>query len=183
MSLGDNRVPLYDALRELELDNAALRLKLARHEFRQMERELTSAHPFKLDITTDQRQAVSDVVVPDIDDITLPHLPVPMGSICVDNTATDLPVIGVHDDGLTGSPLAAALMGLMTTQYQSPFARLIFLCSGFDAVPFLGRYGFAMEQTGGADPASVLGRLNRRYGATQIRSLGSGAVIAALQDG
>lgn len=178
----ENRPPIYDALRHLELDNAALRLKLARHEFRQMERELKAAHPFKLDIHATGEPVPAEIVIPETKDVMLPRLPVPMGSIHAEGTATDLPVIGVHDDGLTGSTLAAALMGLMNTQYQSPFARLIFLCSSFEAVPFLGRYGFAFEQIGAAEPATVLGRLNRRYGATQIRSLGTGTVIAEFRE-
>lgn len=178
----ENRPPIFDALRHLELDNAALRLKLARHEFRQMERELKSDHPFKLDVYTTGEPVQAEVVFPEMDDVKLPRLPVPMGSIHAENTANNLPVIGVHDDGLTGSNLAAALMGLMNTQYHSPFARLIFLCSSFEAVPFVGRYGFIFEQIGGVEPSAVLSRLNRRYGATQIRAIGTGAVIADFHD-
>ncbi len=178
MSDSDNQQHIYGALRDLEQDNAALRLRLARHEFRQMERELKSEQPFKLDIFTDTSPVSNTITISDVDDLSLPRLPVPMGSIHAQATVTDLPVIGVHDDGLTGSELAAALLGLMNTQYHSPFARLVFLCSSFDAVPFLGRYGFVFEHIGAADPATTLGRLNRRYGASQIRSLGSGTVIA-----
>jgi hypothetical protein len=180
MSETENRQHVYTALRDLEQDNAALRLKLARHEFRQMERELKSDRPFHLDIFTAETPTPTTIPLPDVDDITLPHLPVPMGSIHAAATVTELPVIGVHDDGLRGADLAAALMGLMNTQYHSPFARLIFLCSSFDAVPFFGRYGFAFEHIGAADPATALARLNGRYGAAQIRSLGTGAVIAKL---
>lgn len=178
MSNAETRQHVYGALRDLEQDNAALRLRLARHEFRQMERELKSEHPFKLDIFTDTSAISNTITVSDVEDLSLPYLPVPMGSIHAHATVTDLPVIGVHDDGLIGSELAAALLGLMNTQYHSPFARLVFLCSSFDAIPFLGRYGFVFEHIGTADPTEALGRLNRRYGASQIRSLASGNVIA-----
>ncbi|ABD56579.1 hypothetical protein [Jannaschia sp. CCS1] len=178
MTNADTHPALYQALRDVELDNAALRLKLARHEFRQMERELKSEHPFKLDVYTTDAPVPPALTIPEIDDVTLPHLPVPMGSIHAGDKANNLPIIGVYDDGLTGATLAAAMLGLMNTQYHSPFARFIFLCSTFEAVPFLGRYDFAFDYVGGAAPAPLLGRLNRRFGATQIRSIATGAVIA-----
>lgn len=178
MTTSDTRPALYSAIRDLERDTAALRLKLARHEFRQMELELKSENPFSLDVYAPNLPTPPTVTIPDIDDITLPRLPVPMGSIHAGDKVNDLPIIGVYDDGLTGATLAAAMLGLMTTQYHSPFARFIFLCSTFEAVPFLGRYDFAFDYIGSADPVPLLGRLNRRFGAKQIRAIATGAVIA-----
>ncbi|MCU4652079.1 hypothetical protein N8I71_04515 [Roseibacterium sp. SDUM158016] len=183
VKVGGNTRDYDETLRRLEQDNDDLRGKLARHEFRQMQQELTSEDPFRLDVLGPQATAPGDVMLPDVDDVLLPRLPVPAGTIARDLLSPDLPVIAVHDDGLSGRPLAAALMGLLKTQYDKPFARLVFLCSGFEAVPFLGRYGFAVEQVGRADPATLLPRLRRRYGVVQIRSVGSGDLIARWQGG
>ena len=164
-------------IRRLEAENDALRLRSARHEFRQMEQELTAPDPFRLDVAGGD-QGVRNPFVPFATDFTAAPLPVPTGSIQPEALPADLPVIAVYDDGLAGRQLAAALLGLLKTQYRAPFARLVFLCSSFEAVPFLGRYGFAVEHIGGAEPASTLARLHLRYRVTQIRSAGTGALIA-----
>jgi hypothetical protein len=178
---------LYGTVQQLEEENSALRQKLARHEFRQLERELTSARPFRLDVltTSDPRPEPppEPPTIPEIEDAMLPRLPVPMGTAFASTPGDDLPVIAVHDDGLTGSRLAAALLGLFKTQYRAPFARLIFLCSGHEAVPLLARYGFIVEVIGRRPPAEVMGRLHGRYGASEIRSLGTGALIVEKTNG
>jgi hypothetical protein len=174
---------LYGTVQQLEEENSALRQKLARHEFRQLERELTSRRPFRLDVLITSDPLPEPPTIPEIEDDTLPRLPVPVGSAFAGTPGDDLPVIAVHDDGLTGSRLAAALLGLFKTQYRAPFARLIFLCSGHEAVPLLARYGFIVEVIGCRAPAAVMGRLHRRYGASEIRSLGTGALIAEKVNG
>lgn len=172
--------PFHETLDRLDQENAALRQKLARHEFRQMIRELSSPAPFKLDVTSAVEPLGAGVTIPALGHANLAPLPVPMGSIHTPGPERELPAIGVHDDGLTGRELATALMGLMKTQYSKPIARLLFLCSGFEAVPFLGRYGFACEQVTGAPVGEMLPRLHQRYGIRQVRSLGTGAVVAEL---
>lgn len=176
---GTNR-PSHDAIRRLEAENDDLRRKLASHEFRQMERELAGETPFALHVHADTAPEAGGVVLPALDAVLLPRLPVPMGTIQAEPLSRDLPVIAVHDDGLTGPALAAALLGLLKTQYRAPFAHLVFLCSSFEAVPFLGRYGFVAEQIGATDPAATLARLNRRYGVSQIRSVATGEMIAEI---
>ena len=178
MKENGNTANQYEVTRRLAQENEALRRKLARHEFRQLERELTSEDPFKLEIHAPSEDVAPDIALPPVEDILLPRLPVPLGSIQRESLVADLPVIAVYDDRLSGNRLAAALMGLLRMQYRAPFARLVFLCSSFEAVPLLGRYGFVVEQVGRADPASFLTRLYRRYGATQIRSVGTGELIA-----
>lgn len=172
--------PFHEALNRLDQENAALRQKLARHEFRQMLRELSGPDPFDLDIVTDAEPLATQIVIPAMGDANLSPLPVPMGSIYAPGAERDLPAIGVHDDGLTGARLAAALTGLMKTQYSKPIARLLFLCSSFEAGPFLGRYGFASEHVATGSLEGILPRLNQRYGIRQIRSLATGAIIAEL---
>ena len=168
-------------LRRLEAENAALRQRSARHEFRQMERELTAPDPFRLDLMADHATGPRAPALPLVTEVMAAPLPVPAGAIQPEALPEGLPVIAVHDDGLAGPHLAAALLGLLKTQYRAPFARLVFLCSSFEAVPFLGRYGFAVEHIGTVDPASVLPRLHRRYGVRQIRSAGTGALIAETE--
>ncbi|MEM9320656.1 MAG: hypothetical protein AAGA70_16860 [Pseudomonadota bacterium] len=170
----------YALIRLLEQENEALRLKSARHEFRQIARELTSAEPFGLAIDLPQQDDPEDLNFPPSADALLPTLPVPAGSIQPEALAPDLPVVAVYDDELSGRQLAAALLGLLKTQYRAPFARLLFLCSSFEAVPFLGRYGYAIDHIGRSDPAEALTRLHRRYGVSQIRSVGTGALIAQI---
>lgn len=178
MTNTDLQPMIYQTLSRLEMENAALRQTLAQHEFRQLERELSSGAPFALEVHAPGAPTPAPPLLPGGDDPALPRLPVPMGSFFGGEPGIALPVIAVHDDGLTGARLAAALLGLITTQYRSPFARLLFLCSSPEAIPFLGRYGLIADWIGEAAPAGRLDRLYRRYGATQIRSLGSGAVIA-----
>jgi hypothetical protein len=164
-------------------ENEALREKLARHEFRQLERELTGPDPFRLDVRVGDVPVPNAVSWPAVENPLLPRLPVPLGTIQREDVLRTLPVIAVHDGGLTGKRLAAALLGLMKTQYRDPFARLVFLCTGLEAVPFLGRYGFLAEHVGPTDPADTLVRLHRRYGVQQIRSLETGSVIAERTGG
>lgn len=175
--MSDAHASANHIIRRLERENDALRLKSARHEFRQLEQELLSDDPFKLDIITTDAFPGGCTWMPDGDTQGLPTLSVPAGSIQPTELASDFPVIAVHDDGLTGRALAAALLGLLKTQYRDPFARLVFLCSSFEPVPLLGRYGFAVEHVGQAAPASIIERLHRRYGVYQIRSVATGALI------
>lgn len=179
MTESDRNASLYRALRRLDEENADLRRKLAHHEFRQLERELTSDDPFALNVLATGDPAPVLMTPRGIGDAPLPRLPVPMGSVIDAASDADLPVFAVHDDGLTSSKLAAALMGVLRAQFRAPFARLVFLCSGFEAVALLGRYGFVSEVIGSRPPGSELVRLHLRYGVTEIRSLATGAVIAA----
>ena len=165
-------------IRRLEAENDALRLRSARHEFRQMEQELTAPDPFRLDLVVEGDHRRSDLGLQLASEVMPTPLPVPAGSIQPEALPADMPVIAVYDDGLAGRQLAAALLGLLKTQYRAPFARLVFLCSSFEAVPFLGRYGLAVEHIGRTEPASALARLHRRYRVSQIRSVGTGALIA-----
>lgn len=167
--------PLFETMRLLEAENAALRAKLARHELRQLTRELSSPNPFGS--SQNEVALVDPIIIPELDDHALHPLLVPMGSIEAQETPANLPVIGVFDDRLSGPNLAAALLGILTTQYTAPFARLVFLCSRFEAVPLLGRYGFATEVLGPQKPEDAFARLSRRYGVKQIRSLATGAVL------
>jgi hypothetical protein len=169
-------------LRRLERENEALRARLAAHEFRRMERELASGAPFRLDIAVGAAEAPADLVLPPVEGARLPRLPVPPSAIERERPSPDHPVIAIWDEGLTGRPLAAALGGLLKAQYRAPFARLVFLCATFEAVPFLGRYGFVAEHVGPADPATRLDRLHQRFGVTQIRAVGSGQLIAETRD-
>jgi hypothetical protein len=173
---------LENDLRQRTEENAKLRKKLAHHEFRQLERELTSADPFALDIRVPDTEAPDVLRIPDVSNPLLPCLPVPLGTIQHQDGFRAMPVIAVHDDGLTGRQLATALLGLMRTQYRDPFARIVFLCSSFEAVPLLARYGFLAEHVGSKSPAESLERVHRRYGAREIRSLGTGAIIAGRRD-
>ena len=182
MDRTETNAHLYGALNNLERENSDLRQRLARHEFRQMERELRSDTPFALEIHGEGPAVPGDAIVPDAADLPLPRLSVPMGTIHGAEPASALPVICVYDDGLTGVRLAAALMGLMNTQYRAPFARLVFISASFEAVPFLTRYGFAVEHIGRTKPETVMERLHRRYGAGQIRSLDRGTMIAETSD-
>ena len=167
-------------IRRLEAENAALRQRAARHEFRQMERELMAPEPFRLDVTEAEKAGAQAPVLCLRAEVLAGPLPVPAGSIQPGTLPESLPAIAVHDDGLSGHQLAAALLGLLKTQYRAPFARLVFLCSSFEAVPFLGRYGFAVEHIGPVDPAPALARLHRRYGVSQIRSVATGALITEI---
>ena len=166
-------------VKRLEAENEALRRRSARHEFRQLEQELLAPDPFRLDVMAGAKEGAKPVLPAASEGLAAP-LPVPDGSIQPEPLPPDLPVIAVYDDGLGGRQLAAALLGLLKTQYRAPFARLVFLCSSFEAVPFLGRYGFAVEHIGGVEPALGLERLHRRYGVRQIRSAGTGALIAEV---
>lgn len=172
-----------ETIAELERKNEDLRARLSKHEFRKMERELASEDVFRLDIHASRIDAEPETALPAATDALLPRLPVPSGSIQRERLSHQLPVIAIHDGELRGRALAVALMGLFKAQYRAPFARLVFLCSSFDAVPFLGRYGYAVEHIGKTDPVTLLGRLQRRYGVTQIRSIGSGELLAEWSGG
>lgn len=171
------------AIAKLDRENEVLRARLSRHEFRKMERELASEDVFRLDVHASAVDTPPALAVPAIGDALLPRLPVPSGSIQRERLSHRLPAVAIHDGGLRGRALALALTGLFKAQYRAPFARLVFLCSSFDAVPFLGRYGYAVEHLGQTDPVTQLSRLQRRYGVTQIRSIGSGELIAERPPG
>lgn len=174
--------PSQAVIRRLVLENEALRMKSARHEFRQLQAELSAPEPFKLDVALAEPAQPGDVAVPGLAVPPGPPLPVPEGSIQPEPLAPDLPIMAVYDDRLQDRQLAAALLGLLKTQYHAPIARLVFLCSSFEALPFLGRYGYAVEHIGQTEPDLALARLHMRFGVTQIRSLGTGALLAEHQD-
>lgn len=174
----DNADSLQSALGQLARENAALRQRLARHELRRLLAELSADPPFALDIVDVGAASGCDWAARAAASNRLPRLPLPSGAIQKERLSSTLPAIAIHDEGMMGSALANALAGLFKTQYQAPFARLLFLCSHYQAVPLLGRYGYGLEHIGERPPGAELERLHARYGVTQIRALGSGKLIA-----
>ena len=170
-----------ELLRRAGVERQDLGERLARHEFRAIQRELSSEHPFSLrvDLNPSSIGAFDGLTLPEaLADpeafASLPSLPVPLGRIAWVGRPQDLPVAGILVPHMPERPLADMFLSLLTEHHRTPFARLVFLCRDLTPVHCLGRYGFISHDVGDVTVPVIGGIMKRRYGMSQIRALDSG---------
>lgn len=148
---------------------------LARHEYRRLLEELANPDLFELKIdfqnTVPAPQVLSTSITDDPVAKLLPPLNVPLGTIVWAENPAKLPVIGILVPDAPKDEIRTALRALLTAHASDPFARFVFLCSKFDAIPFLGRYQFTYEYIGTEGMATAYERASIRYGLKEVRSL------------
>jgi hypothetical protein len=168
-------------IRRLARENRAMGLRLAQLEYREMRAELANPDLFEMAIDfpgaggppPPRLRAGAD----DPLGRRLASLNVPLGRIAWASDPDALPVVGLHVPGGDHGVLRKAFADLMKRHHAAPFARLVFCCEEFRPVPFLGRYGFALELVMGQRPGDYAPRLSRRFGLTEVRDLCTGAVL------
>ena len=162
-------------LRRLLRENRAQGRALASHEYRRALEELQNPELFELKIDFQNITPAPDVDLPSIttDPVSnlLPRLNVPIGAIVWEEFGDKLPVVGILTSARDGDALRAGLKALLTAHASDPFARFVFLCTSFAAIPFLGRYQFAYEYIGENYGDATFERAAIRYGFEEVRSL------------
>ena len=166
-------IPPAMALR-LARDNQEYGRKLAGHEFQAALAELRNPRVFELSIDFPNDPA-PDLRLPLLSSPEelrhMPRLNVTLGSTAWHIAPEGLPVIGIYCPDEPHEVWRAALTTLLTAHYIEPFARFVFLCSGFRLVPFLGRYQFVYEMLGPQQPLDTTRRLETRFGMKELRHL------------
>ncbi|CUJ17977.1 hypothetical protein [Cognatishimia activa] len=162
-------------IRRLLRENRAQGRALASHELRRALEELQNPELFELKIDFHNTASARDVELPSIivDPVSklLPRLNVPIGAIVWEENADKLPVVGILTSASDSEALRAGLKALLTAHASDPFARFVFLCTSFAAIPFLGRYQFAYEYIGENYGDVSFKRAAIRYGFEEVRSL------------
>ncbi|QEE36011.1 hypothetical protein FTO60_09985 [Octadecabacter sp. SW4] len=168
-------------IRRLARENQLMGKRLAQLEFREMQAELSSPQLFDLNIDFADQVEAAPPIIPSmlsaLDTGRLTPLNVSLGSIAWSAEPESLPVIGIYCGDIEHDLMRNALKELLTQQHQAAFARLVFCCATMRPVPFLGRYGFAIEHLGQIDPIDAVPRLQARFGLTQLRDLSDAKVL------
>ena len=168
-------------LRRLARDNLRMGPRLAEYEYREMCRELENDALFDLNIDFGDEAPAGALHAPsilvDAAARRLPVLNVPLGSIAWQAEPQRLPTLGIYLGDAAPEALRQPFRDLMLAHHSQPFARLVFLCQGVRVVPFLGRYGFAVEHVGRQAVEDFAPRMRLRFGLTQIRELAGGRLL------
>ncbi|MEQ3728941.1 MAG: hypothetical protein ABNH38_16125 [Tateyamaria sp.] len=101
----------------------------------------------------------------------LPAIEVPLGDIAFHEHPERLPVIGVRMPDRYDPLCFSALTAFMSEHHIRPFFRPIFLLSGCELLPLLGRYGFAYHVLSSDNDEEEFGYLNLRYLMSSARDL------------
>jgi hypothetical protein len=173
-------------IRRLARDNQEMGKRLAQLEFREMLVELSSPELFDLNIDFDSGTYVAPPMIPSIfnepDTARLKPLNAGLGRITWAGEPDALPVVGVFCGDIDLDHMRSSLKQLLTAHHQAPFARFVFCCATLRPVPFLGRYGFAIEHLGSTTPLDAAPRLKVRFGMTQLRDLVGATVLWQAHD-
>lgn len=168
-------------VRRLLRDNRSQGLALASYEYRRALKELQNPEVFELKIDFQDKTPARDVKLQPImnDPVAklLPRLNVPLGTIVWVEEEQKLPVVGILTSAYNHKALITGLKALLTAHASEPFARFVFLCTSFAAIPFLGRYQFAYEYIGETYDSKTFERAAIRYGFKEVRSLVGAEII------
>ncbi|MES2845807.1 MAG: hypothetical protein V4747_12320 [Pseudomonadota bacterium] len=169
-------------LERLGQENAALSERLARLEYEAMMLELRSGAAFSVRLRFGARRAAASPAVASASALLaaetsgLAPIFVPLGKTAWVPNPARLPVFGVALVDQGEQALAETLLPLLAEHHRRPFCRFVFLLDSFRAVPFLGRYGFAMHRLDGRALADQIAPLAARFGLAEVRS-GVGAQL------
>ena len=173
-------------IRRLARENQEMGKRLAQLEFREMLVELSSPELFDLNIDFVSGTYVAPPMIPSIfnepDTARLKPLNAGLGRITWAGEPDALPVVGVFCGDIDLDHMRSSLKQLLTAHHQAPFARFVFCCATLRPVPFLGRYGFAIEHLGSTTPLDAAPRLKVRFGMTQLRDLVGATVLWQAHD-
>lgn len=168
-------------LRRLARENKQMGPRLAQLEYREMRRELENPELFDLSIDFDFESGPDTPrfrpILNDPVGQRLPALNVPLGRIAWLEEPHRLPVIGIYLGDSDPERIRVPFADLMNAHHARPFARLVFLCQGFRMVPFLGRFGFAIEHVGQQSIDAFAPRVHKRFDLIQIRDLASSKLL------
>ena len=101
----------------------------------------------------------------------LPPLDLPLGDIAYHDHPERLPVIGIRLPAAPDPACLSALAAFFAEHRAHPFLRPVFLLSGYELLPLLGRYGFAYQVVGAEDDPVAFEYLQTRFGMIEVRDL------------
>jgi hypothetical protein len=172
-------------LEKLTRQNTEHGERLALLEFQNLLRELESGRAFDLEIDLPEDFAPPDSIqsrqfsaaARGGDYRDLKPLDVPLGRVASVSDPTQLPVFGIYCPDGPKAELARDFFRLLSEHHRQPFARMVFICETLVAVPFLGRYGFAIHHLNAETLDDVMPDLEKKFAISEVRALADAQLL------